>query len=116
MSLKTSFDIFLFQSPREMPRKEFIRGVLNTTMLSPRLPGTSNDDSFTHEQRVNHSPEHIHVLQGVPESDGSDPSVDSSSLIADPATGKLGLMIDRGARIVFPALYAAFTIAYFVLI
>lgn len=97
-----------------MPRKEFINDVPNTAMSSPRLPGTSNDDSFTQEQRLNHSSEHI--LQDVPESDGSDPSVDSSSLMADSATGKLGLMIDRGARIVFPVLYAAFTIAYFVLI
>ena len=75
----------------------------------PRIP--EHDASF-YEETVDVSTEYI--FQEVEGSKGTDPPENPSISTAGIITGNWGLMIDRGARVLFPLIYAAFIVAYFI--
>ena len=72
--------------------------------------------SSIYEQTENNSSEYI--FQEVERSEGTDPPENPAPVpTACTATNQnWGQIIDRGARLLFPITYSAFTVGYFVLI
>ena len=84
-------------------------GLSDETADSLRLRQASNNDPTRREQGVTYYPEN--VINDIPGSEKNGRPEDPS-----PPTGNnLGFMIDWVSRIFFPVTYAAFTVAYFVL-
>lgn len=80
--------------------------------MPPPRPGIPEHDASFYEQTANKSTEYI--LQEIAGSKGTDAPENPSTSVVGIALGNWGLMIDRGARLLFPLMYAAFIIAYFI--
>lgn len=87
---------------------------VHSPVMSSTTPGVPIYDSFIYEQTENKSSEYI--FQEVEGSEGTvDPPENPSTQTACHGTRNWGLVIDRGARVLFPLTYAAFNITYFIL-
>ena len=78
---------------------------------SSTRPGIPEHDASIYEQTVNKSTDYI--LQEVTGSKGTGPPVNLSTSAVGFIACNWGLMIDRGARLLFPLAYAAFIVTYF---
>ena len=94
-------------------RGELSNGVITTDTNSPKLLRISNRDSSTVEQRLKLSSPH--TIRDMPESEGRVPE-DQPSPSACTLSRNWSLIIDQVARVLFPFMYAVFTIVYFVMI
>lgn len=83
----------------------------HSPVTSPTRPGIPEHDASSYEQTVNKSTEYI--FQEVEGSKGTGPPVNLSTSTVRSIAGKWGLMIDRGARLLFPLAYGAFIVTYF---
>lgn len=81
-------------------------------VMPPTRPGIPEHDASFYEQTAIKSTEYI--LQEIAGCKGTDAPENPSTSVVGITLGNWGLMIDRGARLLFPLMYAAFIVVYFI--